>query len=180
TLTATDQDAANDVAATYYTIDGGPQQTYSGPFTVSGDGVHQITFWSVDKEGDVEAANSRTIKIDTTAPTVAVSASLTSLWPPNNKFVSDVISGTALDATSMINPAAVSFRVIDSYGVVQPSGSVTVNANGSYSFVVSLEASRQGTDLGGRQYIIIVMASDLAGNTSTASVTVTVPHDQGH
>ncbi|MGH9411797.1 MAG: OmpL47-type beta-barrel domain-containing protein, partial [Vicinamibacterales bacterium] len=179
TLTATDQDSPNDVAATYYTIDGGPQQTYGGPFAVSGDGVHQITFWSVDKEGDVEAANSRTIKIDTTAPTVAVSASLTSLWPPNNQTVPDVISGTLFDATSMIDPASVSFRVIDSEGTLQPSGAVTVNPDGSFSFVVSLEASRQGSDKSGRQYTLIVKASDLAGNTATAAVVVTVPHDQG-
>jgi hypothetical protein len=179
TLSATDPDAADDVAATYYTIDGGAVQTYIAPFTVSGDGVHQITFWSVDKAGDTEAANAQTIKIDATAPTLTASASLTSLWPPNHKMIPDVVSGAFADATSGIDPASVTFTVVDSYGAVQPSGSVTVNPDGSFSFVVSLEASRQGSDHDGRQYTITVRGVDQAGNTAAAIIIVTVPHDQG-
>jgi Kelch motif len=179
TLHATDPDAPNDVAATYYSVDGGPVQTYGAPFTVSGDGVHQVTFWSVDKAGDTEAANTQSIKIDTTAPSLTASASLTSLWPPNNKMVDDVVNGTLGDGTSGLDPASVTFTVVDSYGAVQPSGSVTVNPDGTFSFVVSLEASRLGTDLAGRTYTITVRATDQAGNTSTAIIVVTVPHDQG-
>src|SRR6185312_13056566 len=156
TLTATDQDAANDVAATYYTIDGGPTQTYTGPFTVSGDGIHQITFWSVDKAGDVEATNAQTIKIDTTAPALSVSASVSAIWPPNHKMVSDTISGSFADGGAGIDPTSVHFTVSDEYGEIQPSGPVTLNPDGSYSFVVFLEASRDGSDLDGRHYTITV------------------------
>ncbi len=65
TLTSTDTDVAN----TYYTVDGGATQTYSIPFTVSGDLVHSVTYWSVDTSGNAEAANPLTIQIDGTAPT---------------------------------------------------------------------------------------------------------------
>ncbi len=180
TLSATDQDAPGDVATTYYTIDGGAVQIYGDPFTVSGNGPHQITFWSVDKAGDTEAANARSLQVDTTAPTLTAAASLTSLWPPNHKMVDDVVAGTFTDGDSGVDPASVSFTVVDSYGAVQPSGPVTLNPDGSFSFVVSLEASRRGTDQGGRTYTITVTGTDLAGNTTSAIIVVTVPHDQGH
>jgi hypothetical protein len=179
TLTATDQDAPNDVAATYYTVDGGSRQTYSGAFTVSGDAIHQITFWSVDRAGDVETAHARTIKIDTTAPTLSAGAGLTSLWPPNHRTVNDTIAGTFGDATSGIDPASLSFSVVDSEGAIQPAGAVTVNGDGTFAFTISLEAGRLGTDTNGRTYTITVRGADLAGNTTTAAAVVTVPHDQG-
>ena len=52
TLLASDNLAG--VQATYYALDGGPQQSYTTPFTVSGDGVHNISYWSVDAAGNAE------------------------------------------------------------------------------------------------------------------------------
>jgi hypothetical protein len=43
---------------------------------------------------------------------------------------------------------------------------------------VSLRAFRAGTETGGRTYTIDYAATDAAGNRSTASATVAVPHDQ--
>jgi hypothetical protein len=50
--------------------------------------------------------------------------------------------------------------------------------DGSYSFIVNLEAKRSGQDRDGRRYTIVVSASDLSGNSTSTSVLVTVPHDQ--
>ena len=44
-------DTGYTVANTYYKIDGGQQQNYSSPFTVSGSGTHSIEYWSVDNAG---------------------------------------------------------------------------------------------------------------------------------
>jgi hypothetical protein len=66
------------VAATYYSIDAGPNQTYTVPFTVLGVGPHTIRYWSVDSSGVFELPNSRTFTLrpSNTAP-VALSKNVT-------------------------------------------------------------------------------------------------------
>ncbi len=80
TLTAADTAGAalsSGVAATYYTIDG-TQYTYNGSgFTVSTAGSHVITYWSVDKAGNTEAAHTGYVNIDSTAPVTSVATSPT-------------------------------------------------------------------------------------------------------
>jgi YVTN family beta-propeller protein len=56
TLTATD--SGSGVASTVYQIDGGPVQTYTGPFNVSSVGDHTVTFHSTDNAGNVEVTES--------------------------------------------------------------------------------------------------------------------------
>ncbi len=89
------------------------------------------------------------------------------------------VTGTVADATSGVNPASVTFVVSDKYGLTQPSGPVTLGANGSYSFSIPLQASRLGNDLAGRLYTITLTAQDNAGNTATSTAPVIVPHDGG-
>ncbi|HEY7017326.1 MAG TPA: PxKF domain-containing protein, partial [Gaiellaceae bacterium] len=57
------------LASTHYSIDGGPDQTYSGPFSISADGVHTVSFYSVDTDGNAETAQSITLKVDLHDPT---------------------------------------------------------------------------------------------------------------
>lgn len=158
TLSATDPDSP--VAATYYSVDGGSQQTYSAPFTIAGDGVHQLSFYSVDPAGNQEKAHQLTIKIDATPPALTVAVHPATLWPPNGAVVKVVVSGAIADAISGVDPSGVSFRVTDEYGSIQPMGPVTLGTGGSYSFGVSLQASRRGTDLDGRLYTVTVNAED--------------------
>ena len=63
TLTAT-ATAGFTIDATYYTIDGGPTQTYTDPFTVSDIGSHIVEYWSVDNIGVFEITKTLPINID--------------------------------------------------------------------------------------------------------------------
>ena len=118
--------------------------------------------------------------IDTAPPTVTiVSVTPATLWPPNGKLVPVTITGTITDAGSGVNTSTTAYAVIDEYGLIQPRGSVTVNADGSYAFTIPLQASRKGNDKDGRQYTIIISAQDEVGNIGSATTQVIVPHDQG-
>ena len=58
-----------------YTVDGGDPQTYSEPFTVSGDGSHEVTYYATDAIGNVEQpAKIGYVNIDTTPPMVSSDA----------------------------------------------------------------------------------------------------------
>ena len=57
TVTLTASDDLSGVAATYYQIDSGSRQTYSGPFTYTQPGPHTMGYYSVDVAGNVEATH---------------------------------------------------------------------------------------------------------------------------
>jgi hypothetical protein len=66
-LSATD--SLSGVAATYYSVNGGPSQAGS-QIPLSADGIYAIAFASVDLAGNVEATQSIQVKIDATDPTI--------------------------------------------------------------------------------------------------------------
>jgi len=165
-LSATD--ALSGLFGSFYRIDSGATQPYAGSFVVPTPGQHTIEYWSIDNVNIVEASHSLVIKIDTVAPVVTATANPATA-PKGPKPVNVTISGSATDALSGINGA--SYNVIDEYGATQPSGAVTVQANGSYSFTLSLPANRPGNDRDGHLYTITVRGFDQAGNSATATTT---------
>ncbi len=66
TLSATD---ISGISQIQYKLDTGDWQTYSAPFTVSGDGQHTVSYKSQDAAGNWESEKSTTFSIDTLAPT---------------------------------------------------------------------------------------------------------------
>lgn len=71
-VTLSASDAASGVRATYYTINGGPQTTYTGPIAFTTDGTHTLRYWSTDNYGNTEVAKTATVKIDKTRPNTGV------------------------------------------------------------------------------------------------------------
>ena len=73
-VTLTAADGLSGVDTTYYSVDGGLAQTYTGAFDHSAKGTHTIRFWSVDNAGNAEdkdsAGHSITLKIDDVKPTI--------------------------------------------------------------------------------------------------------------
>lgn len=178
TVTLAPTDNLSGVGKTFYTVDGGAQQEYVSPFTVSGDAVHTVAFWSVDVAGNVEAAKQLTLRIDGTRPTLTASANKTQLWPANGKLVPVTVTGRLTDNGSGLQTGTAAYQVVDEYGKVQPAGSLQLKPDGTFSFTIQLEASRTGQDKDGRLYQILLQVKDAAGNLGTKMLRVVVPHNQ--
>jgi hypothetical protein len=174
TLTGTDNDGGSDVKEIHYTVDRtetvvlGSSATYS----IVSDGTHTVTFYAIDNAGNVETPpQEMTINIDKTAPSIpALGANKTILWPPNHKMVDLMLGGSVADGVSGI--ASTIITVTDEYGIYN----MTVPG---FGIVFQLEAWRKGSDMDGRLYTITAVTTDNAGNQSTGTTTVLVPHDMG-
>ena len=116
----------------------------------------------------------------TTAPTITLSATPRSLWPPNGKMVPVTVTGTITDPGTACTITSLAYAVKDEYDEVQPSRPGTLGPEGTYSFTVQLQASRLGTDIDGRLYTVTVTATNNGGKTGSQAGAVIVPHDQGH
>jgi hypothetical protein len=124
-------DATSGVATTYYTMDGGGQQTYTGnPFVISEDGIHQITFWSVDVAGNIESVESDRVKIDTVTPNTT--DALSGAQGDNGWYTSASVY-VALNAGDGTSGVAATYYTIDNGGQQTYAGSpVSVSGEGTH------------------------------------------------
>lgn len=141
-------------------------------------GTTTVTATATDAAGNAAAGSFTVTVVDTTAPVFAsLTASATSLWPANHKMVAVTLTATATDAAG----SPVTFKILsatssepdnglgdgDTAGDIAITGAMTLN----------LRAERAGSGPG-RVYTITVEARDAAGNTSTRTVTVSVPQSK--
>ncbi|HWY68718.1 MAG TPA: TIGR03118 family protein [Terriglobales bacterium] len=104
------------------------------------------------------------------------SASPNVLWPPNNKFVHVTIGYSVSDDCDAAPACSLSVTAADSGGGINNTAdsSIVVDAHR-----VELRASRNGGG-DGRLYTVEISCKDKLPLSSSVTVTVTVPHDQGH
>src|SRR5438552_18715962 len=83
----------------------GAWQSYSAPFSVAGDGVHSVDFYSVDLAGNIESVETVSPPLDTVPPTSQ--AILTGSASDGYWLRSDVtVSFDASHATTGVDPIA--------------------------------------------------------------------------
>lgn len=70
-LTATDD--ISGVARTEFAIDGLGRSSYTSPVPIANEGVHDVTFSSIDRSQNVEGDHHLSVRIDKTAPEVVIS-----------------------------------------------------------------------------------------------------------
>jgi hypothetical protein len=138
-------DATSGVAATYYTINGGDEQTYSGsPFEVTADGLDQITFWSVDNAGNVEAAQTDSIQIDI-ATHLAVAAQPPSSVTAGSGFAMTIDVEDAGGSTDFAFDGNVTIALDSNLGNSNLGGTLTVKAINGVATFTGLTLNKDGT-----------------------------------
>lgn len=116
------------------------------------------------------------VPIDTTPPTLSVTLSPATLWPPNDKLVpvtATVVVQDDYDPESEIQLESITANEPLADGDIQGAHFATDDRS------FSLIAKRAGNNQAGRIYTVTYSATDASGNKATASATVAVSHDQG-
>jgi hypothetical protein len=123
-----------------------------------------------------EAAEQAKSRIDTTPPSLQLTTSPATLWPPNNKLVAVTVAAEASDDTDP-RPAVklVSVTCDDACSLEKDVVGAALDTDDR---TFQLRATRMGPG-GGRTYTITYGATDAAGNRATKAAAVRVPHDQG-
>ncbi len=133
-------------------------------------GTTTVTVVAKDAAGNTSSGSFTVTVRDTTAPVIAsVTPSIRAIWPPNKKMVPITVSVSATDAVGIASTKIVSVATN------QPDRRTQWQITGPLS--VNLLADREG-DKKDRIYTITIEVRDAAGNVTTATTTVIVPHDQ--
>lgn len=142
---------------TFYRMGNGPDVEADGPVTIDQDGIHLLSYYSIDSTGEREPDQTQTIKFDRTAPAV------------------DLALGRAPDAASgwYNQPTEARVAVSDPLSGVG-SGQLEVRRDGALitsqqlvgNSFTAVPISEDG------RYQITVTVADQIGNTATSAYTV--------
>lgn len=122
TVTLNASDSISGVKSTTYQIDGGPQQTYTGPFTVPA-GQHTVTYRSVDVADNVETLKQ--VDVDNRVALNVTVTNLAGRRGAKSKLTATVVRA---DNNAAVSGLVVTFRVD---GAVV--GTATTNRRGTAS-----------------------------------------------
>jgi len=173
-----------DVTVSFTCSDGGSGLAAGSPpldAIVSTVGAGQsVTRTCVDVAGNSAAATLANINIDKTPPTITCAAAPAILWPPDHRLVGVATAVTVTDDVAgpaqFVLQSAASSEPHDGLGDGDTSTDIvgwTVGTPDVYGF---LRAERAGGGTG-RVYTLKYVAVDKAGNTTSCTTNILVPHD---
>jgi hypothetical protein len=156
-------------------VDGAPFAECTSPASLTGlsEGQHTFAVRAIDEAGNVDPTPATTTwTVDVTPPSLSLRATPNTLWPANHKLVAVSIDVQASDASGTVTVVLVSATSSEGDTASDVQGA----AIGTDDRALLLRAERNGSG-SGRVYTLTYRATDAAGNTTTKSVTVLVPHD---
>ena len=126
------------------------------------------------KTKNVQAVRGRLEVADKTPPTLTVTLTPSTIWPPNEKMVTINATIVAKDDYDP-NPEVSLMSITANEPLDKDDVKAKLLADDRY---FQLKAKRKGKNKAGRIYTVTYRAIDGSGNTTVASATVTVPHDR--
>ncbi len=146
-------------------------------------GPHDITLRVSNDAGVVDLDDVRVDVVDTQPPSLGLTLSPMTLWPPNHRMVTVTAEPLATDLCTGASVALVSVASDEPDDSPEDGDGSTVNDIQGHSLGVAdtdllLRAERAGGG-DGRIYTVTYEATDASGNSMAAASIVTVPHDQG-
>ena len=141
-------------------------------------GTTSVTLTVDDGKGGSASDTVTIVVADTVLPGLSVNVSPSTLWPPNHRLV-------AVTPTVLATDACKDFLIVELLSVLSnepdngtgdgdTANDIVINTDGT----ISLRAERSGAG-SGRIYTITYRAIDRSGNSTSASASVTVPHNKG-
>jgi hypothetical protein len=141
-------------------------------------GVTPVTFTGTDDSGNAGMCSASVSVVDTTAPTIAVTLSPTTLHPPNHKLVEITATVVVEDSCdpdpSIVLTSITSNEPDNGLGDGDMPNDIQGAEIGTADFSFLLRAERSGVG-SGRIYTVTYTVTDGSGNSASASATVTVP-----
>ena len=134
-------------------------------------GVTTVSCSASDTAGNGATGSFTVTVVDTTPPEiVSITASPDRIWPPNGNLVDVTL---IVEVTDAVDPSP----LVRIYDITSNETIGTDDAIITGLLTAQLRADRDPHGQG-RVYAIFIEAIDLAGNLSTATVSVAVPHDE--
>ena len=147
TVTLSARDALSGVRSISWRINGGPVTAYSMPVAVSADGTVTFKYRAVDNAGVREAWKKLTLRIDTVAPSVALTKAGDAGDTPDTWRSKVTINPDVRDASSGV--ATVRFSVDGTDPAPVGTDPIVVRGNGSHTVVVT------ATDVAGNRTRVV-------------------------
>lgn len=170
-----------------WTLDGSPVGGNSPNVTIPtgslSTGNHTVQVTTTGACGN--AVQTATLTVGGT-PQITFHTTTTSAWPPNHKYQTFNVSDFVASASSTCDPGVdINDVVIQKVTSDEPENSPGADGNTMNDIVISgdcksvdLRAERD-SNLNGRVYTITFKVTDSFGNSTTSTVTVTVPINNG-
>jgi hypothetical protein len=160
--------------------DGDPitlMQVPQGPYPV---GNTVVTLMVTDDDGATDECTAVVTVLDVAPPEIDVALSPDGLWPPSHHLVdisAVVIATDSCSTVEVVLESITSDEPDNGEGDGDTDNDIQDADFGTADFDFLLRAERSGTG-NGRVYTVVYSATDASGNTTTATATVVVPHDQ--
>ncbi len=175
-LTATDE--LSGISKTFYSINGA-QYVEGTSFTVNEEGIHKISFHSVDNADNTEQAQSIEVKIDKSAPIISVELNEEYKLGESLPIVytaADELSGVVSEQLNVFSPNNTSGQLVNN------GDSITLDKPGIYKVVVTATNGAGLTTTIEKQFVVFIPATIevtpkvIKGNKGEFTVRVNAPN----